>query len=84
LIPAYCRPYYTAPKHGRSYRKEKKEASNVSAKNGMKNTASCMERQTDEQTNAEGRQRTNVEDIVAVAHCFRWKWGGHVARMDKR
>ena len=33
---------------------------------------------------AEVRQRTNVKDIVAVAHSFKWKWGGHVAGMDQR
>jgi len=35
-------------------------------------------------TNAEIRQRTNTKNIVVAAHSFKWQWGGHVARMDKR
>jgi len=34
--------------------------------------------------NAEIRQRTNRNDIVSAAHSLKWKWGGHVARMEKR
>jgi hypothetical protein len=37
---------------------------------------------SDNVTNAEVRQRTNTKDIVTVAHGLKWKWGGHVARMD--
>lgn len=25
-----------------------------------------------------------MKDMVAVAHCLRWKWGGQGARMDQR
>jgi hypothetical protein len=34
-------------------------------------------------TNAEERQRTNVKDILTVAHSLESKCGGHVARMDQ-
>jgi hypothetical protein len=34
-------------------------------------------------TNADARQRTDVKGIMAVAHSLKWKWGGHVARMDQ-
>jgi hypothetical protein len=54
-----------------AHREREKEAPNLSAEDGTENTASCMERQidrqTDKQNNAEGRQRTNMEDIVAMA-----------------
>ena len=39
---------------------------------------------SDRVRNAEVRQRTNVKDIVVVAHSLKWKWGGHVARKDQR
>jgi hypothetical protein len=34
-------------------------------------------------TNAEVRQRTYKKDTVAAAHCLKWKWGGHMVRMDQ-
>jgi hypothetical protein len=37
---------------------------------------------SDRVTNAEVRQKTNV-DIVIVAHCLKWKLGGRVARKDQ-
>jgi hypothetical protein len=37
----------------------------------------------DRVTNAEIRNRTKMKDIVAGAHSLKWKWGGHVARMDQ-
>ena len=39
---------------------------------------------SDRVRNAEVRQRTNVKDIVVVAHSLKWKWGGRVARKDQR
>jgi hypothetical protein len=28
--------------------------------------------------------QTNMNDMVAVVHCFKWKWGRQAARMDQR
>ena len=28
--------------------------------------------------------QTNMKDIMAVAHCLKWKWGRQVARMEQR
>jgi hypothetical protein len=84
FIPAYSWPYYTAPKHGRSWRKKKGRSKLVS---GRWNGEYCKlygATETDKHMNAEGRQRTNMLGIVAVDHSFKWKWGGHVARMDQR
>jgi hypothetical protein len=39
---------------------------------------------SDRVTSAEVRQRTNVKDMVTVAHSLMWTWGGHVARTDQR
>jgi hypothetical protein len=35
-------------------------------------------------TNAAKRKRKSTKDFVAVAGNLKWKWGGHVARMDQR
>ena len=34
-------------------------------------------------TNAEVRQRNNTKDNVTVAHSVKWKWRGHMPRMDR-
>ena len=39
---------------------------------------------SDRVRNARVRYKTNVKDIVVVAHSLKWKWGGHVARKDQR
>jgi len=38
----------------------------------------------DRMTNADTRKRTSTKDTLAVASTLKWKWGGHVARMDQR
>jgi len=38
----------------------------------------------DRMTNAAKRKRNSTNDIVAVAGSLKWKYGGHVARMDQR
>jgi hypothetical protein len=50
------------------------------AEHGMQNTASSMEQQNDERwSKAENQQGHRVSGAQ-----FKWKWGGHVARMDQR
>jgi hypothetical protein len=58
---------------------------------GRENTASCVEGRedtascvSDKVTSYKIRQRTNLKDIVVVAHSLKWKWGGHLARKDQR
>ena len=41
-----------------------------------------MERQNDEC--CKKRKKNGTNDIVAVAVSLKWKWGGHVARLDRR
>jgi hypothetical protein len=33
--------------------------------------------------NKELRRRSGMEDADSRAHCTKWRWGGHVARMDQ-
>jgi hypothetical protein len=78
--PACSRSSYTAPKN---------DHLTVNAKRTLQ-TWRKLERVmmhvvwSDRVTNAEIRNRTSMKDIVAGAHSLKWKWGGHVARMDQR
>jgi hypothetical protein len=37
---------------------------------------------SDRVSNVEIRKRTNMKDILAVAHSLKWKLGGYVAGME--
>jgi hypothetical protein len=63
------------------YREGKEDAPNFLAEDGTTNSASCVERQTDE-----GSDKIEYKNkgTVAVAHSLRWKEGSQLARMDQR
>jgi len=78
--PACSKSYYTAPNvvaHG----ERKEDTSNLSVEDGMEDTASCMEHRV---KNDEVQQRTSVSDVLEIAQILKWKWEGHIARIDQR
>jgi len=62
------------PKYGRSRRREKKDAPDMSAEMEQRVLHVVW---SDRVTNAEMRQRTNRKDIVVVDLNLKWKWGSH-------
>jgi hypothetical protein len=33
--------------------------------------------------NAEIKKKTDLKDLAALTHSLKWRWGGHLERMDQ-